>query len=417
MTTDTSGIPIPGSGPRGRAMFSSLRHAPYRLLLIGQFVGTIAVWSQRIAVDWILLEMTGDLALVGSLVALQFGPVLLFGLWGGVLVDRHSLRTLLLISQTTSLGVGAVLAATALSSTMTPLLIFVCAGVQGLAAVVDQPARQVLVSRVVSPNDLANAISMNSISFQVGGMIGPAVSGALLAASDGAGAFVFSLSLQAVAFAALVALFARARFEAQERSARARGQIMAGLRYALSKPEIRDTLLLLVFVCLVGLNWPVLLVAMTTVEFHSGADGYGLANTALAAGSFVGALISLRRVHRGLRTVVFAVCAVCTFRMACGVAPREWVFLLGIAATGIWLILLWTAANSLLQWSSNSAVRGRIMSIYLMISVGGQALGGPLLGWACATVGPRTTLLVSGALPLCAAAVLGILHRRRRSRM
>ena len=168
--------------------------------------------------------------------------------------------------------------------------------------------------------------------------------------------------------------------------------------------------------CVVGLNWPVMLVSMMTSEFHSGAGGYGLANTALAAGSLLGALASLRRTHRGLRTVFLSVAAMCTLRLLCGVMPSEWAFLLAVAATGAGLILMWTAANSLLQWSSNGRIRGRIMSLYLMIAVGGQALGGPLLGWGCATFGPRATMVGSAVIPLLAAATLAVLRMRNRPR-
>ncbi|MFT4215506.1 MAG: MFS transporter [Microbacterium sp.] len=405
MDTDTTGIPL--TDPvRGREMLASLRSRPYRLLLSAQFLSTIAVWSQRVAVDWVLMEMTGDIALVGALVLVQFGPVLLLGMWGGVLVDRHSLKKLLLISQSVSFLVTLALTVTAATGVLEPWMMFACAGVLGLGAIVDQPARQVLVSHIVSPTVLSNAISMNSIAFQIGGMIGPAVSGILLAQVDDPWAFGFAGALHLSALGLLIVLFTRTRSIPRHRVARRPGQITAALRYAARKPEIRVTLLSLVFVCVVGLNWPVILVSMTTSELHSGADGYGLANTTLAVGSLVGALVSLRRAHRGLRTVIISVCGACSFRALCGVMPMQWSFFAMVGATGLWLILMWTAANSLLQWSSNSEIRGRIMSLYLMI-----AIGGPVLGWACATFGPRPTLLFSGAIPLCAIAVVIVTDR------
>lgn len=416
MSLDTTGIPLPGAAPRGRALFASLGNAAYRLLLSSQFLSTIAVWAQRVAVDWVLMEMTGNIVLVGSLVVLQFGPVLFLGMWGGVLVDRYSTRAILLISQTVATLVSAGLAVAALTGVLAPWVMFVTAGILGVVAVVDQPGRQVIVGQIVSPRMLGNAISMNSITFQVGGMIGPAVSGALLAGPGASVVFPMTAILHLGALGALIVLLVRADLPRRDAAPRRRGQITDALRYAGRKPEIRVTLLLLVFVCVVGLNWPVVFVSMATAEFHSGPDGYGLANTALAAGSLIGALLSLRRVHRGLRTVIFSVCGLCLFRGLCAIAPAEWMYLLIVAGTGLWLILMWTAANSLLQWSSNSAIRGRIMSLYLMIAVGGQAIGGPLLGWACQTIGPRPTLALSAAVPLCAAIVLGILAARQGER-
>ncbi len=413
MATDTTGIPVFDSRPRGRAMFSSLRNRAYRLFLASQSLSTIAVWAQRIAVDWTLMELTGDITLVGMLVVLQFGPVLLLGMWGGVLVDRYPTKMLMMASQSLAFAVCATLAVVALSGALAPWVLFACAGVLGLSAVVDQPARQVLVGQVVPGKDLSNAISMNSIVFQVGGMIGPAVSGLLLAGPGASAAFLVAAALHLVALVSMGVLFATATLIPRAKGARGRGQIVAALRYAASKPEIHVTLTLLVFVCVVGLNWPVILVSMMTTEFASGPDGYGLANTALAAGSLLGALASLRRVHRGLRTVILSVSVMCFLRLLCGFAPAEWTFLLAVGSTGVGLILMWTAANSLLQWSSNTGIRGRIMSLYLMIAVGGQALGGPLLGWGCATVGPRATLVISAAIPLLAAGVLTLLQLRR----
>ncbi|MFT4050636.1 MAG: MFS transporter [Microbacterium sp.] len=414
MHTDTTGIPELPRESRG-SMLASLRSGPYRFFLCSQFLSTVGVWSQRVAVDWSLMSATGDIALVGSLVILQFGPVLLFGMWGGVLVDRYSLKKLLLISQALSLAVSAFLLIVTATGHLAPWMVFVTAGALGLGAVIDQPARQVLVGQIVSPLVLANAISMNSIAFQIGAMIGPSVSGILLAGVGEAAAFAFPTALHLSAFVALGILFARTSLAPRERAARTSGLIRDALRYAAAKPEIRVTLLSLVLVCTMGLNWPVLLVSMTTAEFGSGADGYGLANTALAVGSFVGALISLRRTHRGLRTVIIAVCGACFLRALSGVMPTQVTFLLAITATGVWLILMWTAANSLLQWSSNSTIRGRIMSLYLMIAVGGQALGGPLLGWSCSTIGPRLTLVISGLIPMCAALALAVSTRRIRS--
>jgi MFS family permease len=413
MSTDTTGIPLPGARPRGRAMFSSLRNRGYRLFLISQSMSTMGVWTQRVAVDWTLMQLTGDITLVGSLVVLQFGPVLLLGMWGGVLVDRHSTKLLLLASQFVAFAVCAILAGTALAGVLAPWMLFACAAALGLSAVVDQPGRQVLIGQVVPAKELSNAISMNSIVFQIGGMIGPALSGALLAGPGAPAAFLLAAGVQLVALLSMAVLFARARMIPRERAPRVPGQIKDALRYAASKPEIHTTLALLVFVCVVGLNWPVILVSMMTSQFDSGAGGYGLANTALAAGSLVGALASLRRVHRGLRTVFLSVSIMCALRLLCGVMPTEWSFLLAVAATGAGLILMWTAANSLLQWSSNSGIRGRIMSLYLMIAVGGQALGGPLLGWGCATFGPRATLVASAAIPLIAAGILAVRQMRK----
>ena len=413
MDTETTGIPTGQPRPRGREQFASLQEQPYRRFIASQFLATIALWTQRVAADWAVMELTGSITLVGFLVVFQFGPTLLFGMWGGVLVDRYPTRTILIISQSVALAVGTVLAVTAQVGALSTWLIFACTGCLGLAAIVDEPARQVRVSQLVPRTALANAISMKSISFQIGGILGPALSGFLLATAGVPWAFTAYVALQAMALVALILALAPTRHLTHPRAPRARGQISSALRYAWRKPDIRWTLLLLVFVCTVGLNWPVVLVAMTTSEFHSGPTGYGLATSAMAVGSLAGGILSLRRVHQGLRSVVVSVAWFSACRMLCALAPVEWAFLGTLAAAGICLVLMWTAANALLQWSSNETIRGRIMSLYLMIAVGAQALGGPLLGWSCATIGPRTTLLISAAIPLTAAIVLALTVARR----
>ena len=412
VSLDTTGIPLPGYVPRGRELISSLNNKPYRFFLTSQLFSTMGMWIQRLALDWVLLEITGSVTLVGMLVVLQFGPTLFLGMWGGVLVDRYSTRVLLLMSQSVVLGVNLALVVAALTGTLSAWLIFALSGVLGVFSVVDQPGRQVVIGQIVGPVHLGNAISMNQITYQIAGMAGPVVAAALLIAPGQATVFVAASTSHLLALIAMIILFVKARLAAHIPSPREPGQIVAAFAYAARKPEIRYTMILLVFVCVLALNWPILFVSMATVDFESGPGGYGLANMAVAAGSFVGGILALRRVHRGLQTVIVAMAGTCTFRALCGVAPYEWMYLLVIAGTGVWLLLMWTAANSLLQWSTNSRMRGRIMSLYLLIAVGGQALGGPLLGWACQTFGTRPVFVVSGLVPLVAIFVVISLLRR-----
>lgn len=412
VSLDTTGIPLPGYTPRGRELISSLQNKPYRFFLTSQLLSTIGMWIQRLALDWVLLEITGSVTLVGFLVVLQFGPTLILGMWGGVLVDRYSTRMLLLMSQSVVLAVNLALVVAALTGTLSAWVIFALSGVLGFFSIVDQPGRQVIIGQIVGPVHLGNAISMNQITYQIAGMAGPALAALLLIAPGQATVFVAASTAHLLALIAMILLFVKAQLIRVSPSPREPGQIAAAFAYAARKPEIRYTLIMLVFVCVLALNWPILFVSMATVDFDSGPGGYGLANTAIAAGSLVGGILALRRTHRGLRTVIIAMSGFCAFRAFCGLAPYEWMYLLIIAGTGVWSILMWTGANSLLQWSTNSRMRGRIMSLYLLIAVGGQALGGPLLGWACQTFGTRPVFVLSGLVPLVAIFIVISLLRR-----
>lgn len=403
--TPTEALPVPDRRPGGRGLFHALGVPAFRVYVGGQLSSTMAVWIQRIAQDWMVLELTGSVAMVGALVLFQFGPMLLFGMWGGVIVDRHATRRILFLTQSGALAVSLALAAFAFADGLSAIAIFAAVAVVGLLSPLDQPARQIYVSELVGPAQLPNAISLNSTTFQVGTMAGPALGGLLLPLGA-QWAFLASGMLSIVALVALAAI-PRAALLPRERAPRAKGQIAEALRYCRRKPAIFWTLLLLVFVSLVGLNWPVLLTGMADRVFFSGAAGYGLYTSMVGAGALLGALLSLRRQTVSLRSVYLATALFMTLKLASSFAPEpiSFVVLLALAAAGS--ILMWTAANTLLQFSSNRRIRGRVMSLYLLIAVGGQAFGGLLLGWIVEHAGPRVGMAVSGGIPLAACLVIG----------
>ncbi|MFT4136432.1 MFS transporter [Microbacterium sp.] len=412
--TPTEALPVPDRHPRGRGLVRALGIPSFRTYIGGQLASTIAVWTQRIAQDWMVLELTGNVAAVGALVLFQFGPMLLFGMWGGVVVDRHATRRILFLTQSGALLVSVALAVLALSGHLSTASIFVAVTVVGLLSPLDQPARQIYVSELVEPGDLPNAISLSSTTFQVGTMAGPALGGLLLPLGP-QWAFLASAGLSVIALLALLAI-PRSSLLPRERAPRAKGQIAEALRYCRRKPAIFWTLLLLLFVSLVGLNWPVLLTGMADRVFGSGSTGYGFYTSMVGAGALLGALLSLRRRSVSLRAVYLATAGFMTFKLLAAFAPEpvSFVTLLALSAAGS--ILMWTAANTLLQFSSNRSIRGRVMSLYLLIAVGGQAIGGLLLGWIVEHAGPRAGLAVSAGIPLLACLGIGgfLLIRARR---
>ena len=401
----TEAFPIATRRPRGADLVRALAAPAFRVYAGGQLASTMAVWVQRIAQDWMVLDLTGDVAVVGALVMFQFGPTLLLGMWGGVVVDRFATKRILLLTQGGAVVISLTLAVLAFAGQLSTVAIFGAVLVIGLLTLLDQPARQVFVGEIVEPSELPNAISLNSTTFQVGTMVGPALGGLLLPLGA-QWAFLASCVLAILAFGAMTAIRSAA-IRPQARAVRAKGQILEGLRYCRRKPAIFWTLLLLVFVSLIGLNWPVLLAGMADREFHSGGAGYGLYSSAVGAGALLGALLSLRRRSVRLRTVYFATFVFMSFKLLSAVAPGPQLFVVAIALAGCGSILMWTAANTMLQFSSNRAIRGRVMSLYLLIAIGGQALGGPLLGWIVERIGPRGGMAISAGIPLLATVVLG----------
>ncbi|MGA1836269.1 MFS transporter [Herbiconiux sp. 11R-BC] len=407
----TEPITVLSSPPPWRHTLVSLTVRNYRIFALANFVAMTALWMQRIAQDWLVLQLSGSVTAVGITSALQFAPMLVFGLVGGVIVDRYPTRILLMLTQTAAVLTSTVLAVLVLTGTVQVWHIYVIATVLGFVTVIDNPARQVFTNELVGPRHLRNAISLNSSLFQLGGLVGPALSGALLVAV-GAG---WSFGINAIACALVVFALSRLRVSELHPApivARAKGQLAEGLRYARSKPAILWTIVLLAFLAVFSQNLPVLLAAFANDVFDVGAGGYGLFNALVAVGALTAALLSTRRRSVRLRTVVLATIVYTALQMTAGFMPTEMLFGAVLVLAGFGWLLFITAANSLVQMSTNTAVRGRVMALYVLVLLGGQSVGGPLMGWVVEHFGAHVGMVLSGAVPLVAALVIGLVIAR-----
>lgn len=414
--TDSSTAPIPvlERRPPWRHTLIALSVPNYRLFAFSHLVAMTAIWIQRIAQDWLVLQLSGNVAAVGITVAMQFAPMLLFGMLGGLIVDRFPKRTLLLVTQSVSAVLSAGLAALALTGSIEVWHIYVIALASGFVTVVDNPARQVFVSEVVGHRHLSNAISLNASIFQLGGLVGPAISGALLL-SVGAG---WSFAINAGACLVVVAILLTLRTADLLPSpavSRAKGQLREALAYVMAKPEILWTLVMVGFLAVFAFTMPVLLAAFADDVFKTGAGGYGLYNSVLAGGALVGAIASTRRASLHLRTVLVAAGLFALLQAVGGLMPGEFAFCLALFAIGVLNLLFITGANALVQLSSNPSIRGRVMSLYVLLLLGGQAIGGPVMGWIVDSYGAHVGMIVSGSVPALAAVVIGVLLRRSRN--
>ncbi|MCU1550132.1 MAG: transporter [Glaciihabitans sp.] len=392
--------------------FSALRVPNFRLFSISNIIAMSGTWMQRIAQDWLVLQLSHSVTAVGITVAMQFTPMLIFGLYGGLIVDRYSKRMLLMITQGTAGVLAAVLAVLALTGTVQVWHVYLIAFIVGLVTVVDNPTRQVFVNELVGPRHLRNAISINSSVFQLGGLIGPAIAGGLLVAVGAGWAFAINAATCVVTVLTLAAL----RTSSLLRSpplAPAKGQLRQGLRYVVRKPAILWSIVMVAVLSVFALTTPVILAAYAQNVFHVGAAGYGLFNTLIAAGALTGGLASTRRRSVRLRTVILMGGLWGLLQAAAGFMPNEISFGASLVALGIANLLFITAANSLVQMSSNMGIRGRVMSLYVLVLLGGQAIGGPLMGGIVERFGPQVGIFVSGAVPAVAAAVIGIMLARR----
>jgi len=387
--------------------FRSLRNFNYRVWAAGALVSNIGTWMQRTAQDWIVLtELTHHNATsVGIVMALQYGPHLLLLPLTGFAADHFDRRRLLMTTQaalaTLALGLGIL--------TVTGVVqlwhVDVFAFLLGCVTAFDSPANQTFVSELVGEADLSNAVGLNSTSFNAARMLGPAAAG-LLIASVGSG-WVFLLN--AVSFLAVLTALASMRVHELRRSARAAptpGSFVAGFRYVTSRRELRTILLMLLLIGTFGLNFPIFISTMAVTVFHAGAREYGLLSGSLAVGTIAGSLLAASRAKPRMALLL---AGSATFGLGCGlaaVAPTVWLFAAALALIGVAALTFTNSTNSLLQLSTDPAMRGRVMAIRLAIALGGTPIGAPIVGWVADTFGPRWALGVGAASGFAAVVVV-----------
>ncbi|MEV6398045.1 MFS transporter [Streptomyces sp. NPDC051907] len=397
--------------PAPTTMFSSLKIRNYRLFATGQVVSNTGTWMQRIAQDWLVLTLTGSASAVGITIALQFLPMLLFGLYGGVLADRLPKRRLLLATQAAMALTGLALAALTLSGHVQVWHVYLTAFLLGLVTVVDNPARQSFVAEMVGPGQLANAVSLNSANFQSARLVGPAVAGVLITAVGSGYAFLLN-GLSFLAPIAGLLMMRNSELYKVERAPRGKGQLREGLKYVAGRPELIWPIVLVGFVGTFGFNFPIWLSAFVDDVFHGDAGTYGLLNTLMAAGSLAGALLAARRGTSRLRVLVGAGVLFGLLEVVTAFAPSFWIFAALMVPIGMFGLTVNVTANSSVQMATDPLMRGRVMSLFMMVFTGGTPLGAPLVGWITDAYGPRVGFAAGGAVAMLAAIGVGVMLAR-----
>ena len=391
-------------------MFRSLAGINYRLWFAGALVSNIGTWMQRTAQDWIVLtELTDhDAVAVGITMSLQLGPQLLLVPWSGLIADRFDKRRLLLATNVTmallglGLGLMTVLGVTELWH------VYLFALALGITSAIDAPARQAFVSELVSEQNLPNAVSLNSASFNGARLIGPAAAGLLTVAIGAGWVFIINGVTFAATLAALL-LLRTDQLRPSPRAPRGPGQLVEGVRYVITRPDIVTVMVIVFLIGTFGMNFPIYSSTMASVEFGHGAGEFGLLSSVLAIGSVTGALLAARRERPRMRTVFLAAAGFGVSCVIAAVMPTFLTFALSLILVGFAAITLMTTANGVVQTRTAPAVRGRVMAIYFAIFMGGTPLGAPIVGWVANELGPRWALGVA-ALSGFAAAGVGIVY-------
>jgi MFS family permease len=369
---------------------------------------------QRVAQDWLVLELTNSGAALGIVTALQFGPAMLFGLWGGVIADRGDKRKILFGTQTALALVALALGLLDLGGVVQFWHVLVLATLLGFVTAVDNPTRQSFVIEMVGRDELVNAVAINSTTFNAARIMGPAIAGATIAAVGTGWAFMAN-AVSSIAVLAGLWMMRPAELFPAPIVRRARGQLMAGVRYVRRRGDLMLTMVLIFVIGTFGLNFQITTALLAKQVFHRGASGYGLLSTSLAVGACLGAVLATRRKTRP--TQLFLVSTALAFsglEIIAGVMPNFAFTALLLVPTGLAMLTLTTATNSYVQLGVEPTMRGRVMALYLVCFLGGTPLGAPMVGWLAGTAGPRWGLIGGGLVCLVVTVALSVLVAQRR---
>ncbi len=382
-------------------MFRSLGGFNYRVWAAGALVSNTGTWMQRVAQDWLVLTQVThhNATAVGVVMSLQFGPHILLLPLTGYAADHLDRRRILLATQATMGALALGLGLLTVAGIIQLWQVYGFAFGLGCASAFDAPARQTFVSELVGEADLSNAVALNSTSFNAARMIGPAVAGVLIAAVGSGWVFL----LNAGSFLAVIGSLCLLRvgeLHRGQRAARAPGGFADGFRYVWRRPDLQAILLMLFLIGTFGLNFPIFISTMAVTVFHAGAGQYGLLTSAMAVGSVTGALLAARRAQPRVGLLLASA------------MPIFGLFGLVLGVVGVSTQTFTTSSNSLVQLSTEPAMRGRVVAILLAIALGGTPVGAPVVGWVADRFGPRWALGI-GAAAGFAAALVGVWHVTR----
>jgi len=367
---------------------------------------------QRVAQDWLVLQLThGSGTALGIATGLQFLPQLLFSLWGGMIADRYPKRNILFVTQAVMGVLALILGTLALTGVAAVWQVYLLAFALGMAAVVDNPARQTFAAEMVGTEGVANAIALNSATFNLARIAGPAVAGLVISAVGTPAAFLLNAASYGAVLVGLK-LMRPAELHPVQRVPRARGQLREALGYVKARPDLLLTLTLVFFVATFGMNFQVTTALMSRGVFGTGAREFGFASAAFAVGALAGALAAARRARPGMRLLLATSFVFGLLEVMTALMPTFWAFLAMLVPTGVALLMFTTTANSTTQLSTAPAVRGRVMGLYMLVFLGGAPLGSPLVGWAAEQFGARMSLIAGGVISAAAAMAVALLLAR-----
>jgi len=379
------------------ATLRSFKHRNYRILYPANAVSNIGTWAQRVAQDWLVLELTGSSFYLGIVTGLQFVPALLFSMQGGKMADRFNKRRVLIYCNLGGFVSSFALGILILTDLIQLWHVFFFAFTLGLASALDAPVRQAFTSEIVGKADLPNAVSLNSANFNAARLIGPGLSGLLIAAFGTGPSFL----LNALSFlGVVVSLYAIRESELFiEAKPNINSKVREAIAYIKARPDLYGTMIVVFFATTFGFNFAIYNALMTTKVFGLGVEVFGALGSILAIGSLTGALVSAKfEKKRTPKQVMFGVMGFGIALMIGSQSPNFTVYAVILPFTGFIALLTMITANSLMQVRTDPVIRGRVMGVYLTVFLGGTPIGSPILGALAGVIGIQWTMLLCGGV-------------------
>ena len=380
----------------------SFKHRNFKILFSANFLSNIGTWAQGVAQAWLILELTDSGTYLGIVTSLQFAPILFFSISGGKIADKFNKRKVLMLTNLTA-GISALSVATlVLTENIKIWHVMFFAFMLGMGNAIDAPVRQSFNVEVVGKQDLPNAVGLNSTNFNIGRLIGPGLSGLLIAAFGTGVSFLFNGISYLIVIIALVNMRESELFIEEKKSSSTK--IREAMAYVAARPDILAVMITVFFATSFGLNFNIFNTMMATQVFDKGAAEYGALGSILAVGSLSGAIISARlEKKRGPKFIMVGSMIFSAVLILSAFAPTYLVYSILLPIIGCVALLTFIAANTMVQLRTDSQIRGRVMGIYLTVFLGGTPIVSPFIGIMTQEVGTRPTVAICGLISLLAA--------------
>lgn len=386
----------------GRRTFASLRFRNYRLYFFSQIISFSGTWMQSIALSWLVLELTGSGTALGTVLAMQFLPTLLLAPIGGVLADRFEKRRLIIGTQTAAGLLALTLGVITLTDVVELWMVYALAAGFGMVTALDNPSRQTFVMEMVGPEDVSNAITLNSVVVNAARVVGPAVAGVVIATAGVGECFVFNGASYAAVVIAML-LIRSDQLHPSQRTKRAPRQVRDGFRYVWSEPTLRTTIVMLVLIGTLTFEFSITLPMLAEFTFGAGPTGLAIMTSAMGAGAVIGGLAVAAA---GPPTPQRLIAVAASFGLAVAtiaVMPVIELVYVTLPLVGVTSVSMIAWSNATLQLHSDPQMRGRVMALFSMALMGSTPIGGPIVGWVGDHANPRVALLLGAASAMGAA--------------